>query len=74
LPSFDWMIGVGLMFGLALVLNKYTFENLIGFLVFLTIFNAFVVWGGLLPAWSVIVNIVILVIMIYSETRNRGVN
>ena len=74
MPSFDWMIGVGLMFGLALVLNKYTFENLIGFLVFLTIFNAFVVWGGLLPAWSVIVNIVILVIMIYSETRNRGVN
>ena len=66
----DWIIGVSLMFGLALVLNNYTFESLKGFFVFLTLFCAFVVWAGLLPYWTLILNIVILTFLMYAELRS----
>ena len=72
MTSYDWIIGIGLTFGLALVLNKITFESLEGFFVFLTFFNAFVVYGGLLPLWSLILNIVILSIVMYNHLSNKG--
>ena len=43
MTEYDWIIGLSIMFGLALVLNKFTFESLPSFFVFLTVFNAFVV-------------------------------
>ena len=58
------------MFGLALILNYYTFESLIGFFVFLTLFNAFVVWADLLPFWTIILNIVVLTYLMYAELRS----
>lgn len=61
------------MFGLALVLNKFTFESLAGFFIFLTIFNGFVVYANLLPLWSLILNLVILSIVIYNELTNKEV-
>lgn len=75
ITTLDWIFGISIMFGLAIVLNKYTFESLTGFLVFLTIFNSFVVFGGLLPNWTLILNIVVLTIIIYSETKQkRGID
>ena len=65
-----WIIGISLMFGLALVLNYYTFESLIGFFAFLTLFNAFVVWADLLPFWTIILNIVVLTYLMYAELRS----
>lgn len=73
MTSYDWIIGIGLMFGLALVLNKMTFESLEGFFVFLTFFNAFVVYAGLLPLWSLILNIVILSIIMYIKMNKKEV-
>jgi len=75
MTEYNWIIGIALMFGLALVLNKLTFESMPGFFIFLTIFNAFVVYAGLLPKWSLILNIVILSIVMYTELNNqRGIN
>ena len=71
MTSYDWIIGIGLMFGLALVLDKLTFESLEGFFVFLTFFNAFVVYGGLLPLWTLVLNIVILSIVMYNKMSNK---
>jgi len=71
MTEYDWIIGIALMFGLALVLNKLTFESMPGFIIFLTIFNAFVVYGNLLPLWTLILNIVILSIVMYIEMSNK---
>lgn len=73
MTAYDWIIGLALMFGLALVLNKFTFESLAGFFIFLTIFNGFVVYANLLPLWSLILNLVILSIVIYNELTNKEV-
>lgn len=70
LITIGWIIGISLMFGLALILNYYTFESLTGFFVFLTLFNAFVVWANLLPFWTIILNIVILTYLMYVELRS----
>jgi len=73
--SYNWIIGIALMFGLALVLNKLTFESMPGFFIFLTIFNAFIVYADLLPLWSLVLNLVILSIIMYSELSNKkGIN
>ena len=69
--SYEWIIGISLMFGLALVLNHYTFEDMKGFFVFLTLFNAFVVWGDLLPYWTLILNIIILTFVMYFEVNSK---
>lgn len=66
-----WILGIGLMFGLALILNYYTFESMKGFFVFLTFFNVFVVWADLLPFWTIILNIFILTYLMYSEFRSN---
>jgi len=71
MTAYDWIIGIALMFGLALVLNKLTFESMPGFFIFLTIFNAFVVYGNLLPLWTLILNIVVLSIVMYNEMNNK---
>lgn len=60
----SWILGIGIMFGLALVMAKLTFNDIDSFFIFLTIFSGFVVWSGLLPLWILIVNLVILVLLI----------
>lgn len=70
----DWILGVSIMFGLALVLNYYTIDNIKGFFVFLTFFNAFVVFANLLPYWTLILNIVVLCFIMYVELSKKGVS
>jgi len=60
------------MFGLSLVLNYYTFESLEGFFVFLLLFNGFVVWGDLLPFWTIILNFVILTFIMYFKFKDKN--
>jgi len=67
----NWIFGIAIMFGLALVLNHYTIDNIKGFFVFLTFFNAFVVYAGFLPYWSLILNIVVLTFIMYFELKNN---
>ena len=72
--SYEWIFGIGLMFGLAFVLNHYTFEDSKGFFIFLTLFNAFVVYGNLLPYWTLILNIIILTFIMYFELSKKGID
>ena len=43
--GYSWLLGIAIMFGLALVLNSMTFKDTKGFFIFLTVFNALVVYG-----------------------------
>ena len=73
--GFEWILGIGIMFGLAFVMTTLTFNNISCFFVWLTIFNTFVVWAGLLPLWTLILCIVILTVVIYYETtKKKGVS
>ncbi len=67
------MMGLALMFGMALVLTYMTFRDLESFFIWLTIFAGFVVWGGLLDLWVLVLCFVILgVIIINIVYRKRG--
>ena len=70
--TIDWIIGISFMFGLALFLNSLTFKNMSGFFVFLTLFSSFMIWGGLLPLWVLIFNLIILCFVIYFEIYKKG--
>lgn len=69
----SWILGIAIMFGLALVMTKLTFNDIESFFIFLTIFSGFVVWGGLLPLWILVLNLIILVIVISNSIRKKGV-
>ena len=71
ISGFEWMLGIGIMFGLAFVMTVLTFSNIICFFIWLTIFNAFVVWAGLLPLWTLILCIIILTTVIFFEMNKR---
>ena len=70
--AYEWVFGISIMFGLALVLNYYTIDNIKGFFVFLVFFNAFVVYAYLLPYWTLILNIVVLTFIMYFELKNQS--
>ena len=69
MTSYDWIIGIGLMFSLALIFSKITYNNLLSFFIFLTLFSGFVVASELLPLWVLILNIVLLTIFIYYQIQ-----
>lgn len=68
----EWLLGLGLMFGLAFVMNAITFNRTNSFFVWLTVFNAFMVWGGLLPLWTLVLSVIILTTIIYLEMMSQG--
>lgn len=68
----EWILGLGLMFGLAFFLNCLTYNEMDSFLIFLTIFDAFMVWCQLLPLWTLIVCLIITTIIIYLEIKSKG--
>jgi hypothetical protein len=72
--GYEWMIALGLMFGLAFVMNLITFNNMSSFFIWLTIFNAIVVWGNLLPLWTLVLCLILLTVVIYSEMRGKRGN
>lgn len=71
LIGFEWIIGLALVFGLALIFTVITEQSFNTFLIWITIFIVFPVWAGLLPVWTLILCIIILVIVIYLEIQNK---
>ena len=72
ITGFEWILGIGLAFGLALIFTQLTYKSFSCFLVWLTIFDCFAVWGGLLPLWTVILCLILLIIIMYLEIKNKG--
>ena len=69
----EWMIGISLMFGLAFIFMYLTKKTVSSFFVWLVIFNGFMVWGGLLDLWTLILTLIILVVIIYIEIKSVSI-
>jgi len=65
----EWILGIGIMFGLAFFLTFITRRNMVSFIAWLTVFCAIVVWAGLLDIWTLILCIIFLVSMIYLDLK-----
>ena len=69
----EWMIGIGLMFGLAFIFMFLTKKTVSSLFVWLVIFNAFMVWGNLLDLWTLVLTLIALVIIIYFEIKGSSI-
>lgn len=69
----NWILGIAIMFALALVLTKLTFNDLESFFIWLTIFAGFVVWSGLLPLWILIICLIIMILIIVNKIKKKSV-
>ena len=73
IEGFGWILGLGFMFGLSFFMTQLTNKDIKTFFVFLTIFNSFMVWCGILELWTLIVNIIIVCLIMVSELKGGKV-
>lgn len=69
ITGMEWLLGAGIMFGLAIVMSFITKKTTVSFLAWLFIFNGFVVASELLPLWTLILTLVVLTISVYFEIK-----
>lgn len=74
MSEYDWIIGIGVSFGLALLFSSLTFKNLQSFLLFLTMFTGFFVYAGVLDLWILIMCIIADVIVVYTSIKGFSSN
>ena len=67
----EWILGLGIVFGLAFVFTILTQQDTLGFLIFVTIFICFAVWSGLLEVWTLVISLMTVVGLVYIELQNR---
>ena len=70
IEGFEWVLGLALIFGLALVFTLLIEGDSLLFLGLLCIFNAFAVWGELLPLWSLVCFLVLFIVVIFLRQKN----
>ena len=68
----DWIMGIGIAFGIALFLTYITYGDLESFVIWLTVAIGFMVFGGALPLWVLVLTIILLTIMVYLEFKSGG--
>ncbi len=69
--DFSWLLALGLMFGLALLLTILTERSFRTFLSFLTIFDGFLVYSGLIELWTLVLCLIVLGIIIIIEYKQK---
>ena len=70
----EWILGIGIMFGLAFFLTFITNKNMVSFVAWLAVFCGVVVWAGLLELWTLILCIVFLVVVMFIEFSSGGLS
>lgn len=70
--GYEWILGLGLCFGLSFLLTMITEKSSLGFLVYFVMFNAFVVWADLLELYTLVASFTVLIIVIFIRLRNRS--
>jgi len=70
--SYDWIIGIGIVFGLGVVMSYVSYKDILSFLVWSTVISCFVIYGNMLPAWVMVLFIVIDFAYIYFKVRVTG--
>ena len=69
ITGMEWILGIGIMFGLAFVLTVMSKKSSVAFAVWLLFFNIFVVLGGLLPIWTLYLCLILMVITVFLDFR-----
>jgi hypothetical protein len=69
---YDWILGLGLVFGLALFLMFFMKSDMRGFFPLATIICVFVVYAGLLESWVLIALMIVDVVIIFYEVKMKG--
>lgn len=73
IPPSNIIIGLSITFGLALALTYLTYKDIETFFCFLTIFCGFSVWSALLPLWSLVLCIIVLIFIVGNNIqKNRN--
>jgi len=72
ITGMEWILGIGIVFGLSLVMTMVTKKTANTFLAWLLIFCGFTVATGLLPLWSLILCIIALTIGLFLEFKGGG--
>lgn len=69
--DYTWMIGVGILIGLPLALTFFSEEkfNISTVLIYMTIINAFLVSTGILPIWTQVLFLLIIVSLAIIELK-----
>lgn len=73
IADMNWIMGLSLMFALALIFSYLTYKDVETFFVFLTIFCGFMVWSGLVPLWVLIMCVIVLVLIIINNVNKRRI-
>lgn len=68
----NWIMGLGIMFGLALLITLLLEGDMYTFFGFAFITNGLVVFGGLLEDWTLILNAIFVVILLYTKYKEGG--
>ena len=74
MAGYEWVLGLGIMFGLALVMSYLTYRTFVAFFVYMTIFNCFMIWAGLLDLWTLVLNLIILTVILFMQMKSQEVS
>lgn len=69
--AISWLIGIGLMFALSFSFNYLLEGNMKSFFLCLLLFNAFMVWTGLLEVWTLILCLIFAFVVLFIEIKAK---
>lgn len=74
--DFSWLIAMGILIALPLVLSFLSEKKItiISILTYMTIINAFIVSTGLLPMWTMIMFLILIVGITVLKLKNNNNN
>jgi len=70
--DYQWLIGLGMIFGFGLGLTFLVDFSIETFLGFETLISAYVIWMEFLPLWILIINILVLTYIAILEIKNKS--
>lgn len=72
MATYDYIIALAIVFGLTIMFTLMTYKDFDSFMIWLTVFIAFMVWADLLELWTLIVCLLIFFVNVYIKIKNRG--
>jgi len=74
LIDFTTIFGIGFVFGLSFMFTVISTKSISGFILWLCIFIGFAVWFGLLPLWTLILNVIAVIVIMIMKIKNYRSN
>lgn len=68
----EWILGLGVVFGLAFVFTLILEQGFEVFLIFVAMFITFAIWAELLPVWTLIIVLVGITGVVYLTVSKKG--